>query len=277
MKKVKDSQKRWKQLVTMLLVAALLVTGTPDVVGFASEGTQEQVTAAAEQSQKTQEKAQKESVQEETVVQDHEQMSEEAGGQQSSSSHSDTAVKEENTEKERSAAGTTERSERGNPAIVSGISGIELAQEIIMYAYMNYKFPEKIFSEERSEVYWTGWALAEYQWDTCRRFKDIFSRIPLSEIVTMYSVYHEMDIGHFIEDMNKKYMSVTQEIHLKTIRENRGISQVELAALSGVKLRSIQMYEQKVNDIDKAQVRTLYKLSRVLGCSIEDLLENPEL
>lgn len=66
MKKVKDSQKRWKQLVTMLLVAALLVTGTPDVVGFASEGTQEQVTAAAEQSQKTQEKAQKESVQEET-------------------------------------------------------------------------------------------------------------------------------------------------------------------------------------------------------------------
>ena len=115
MKKVKDSQKRWKQLVTMLLVAALLVTGTPDVVGFASEGAQEQVTAAAEQSQKTQEKAQKESVQEETAqkeaVQDHEQMSEEAGGQQSSSSHSDTAVKEENTEKERSAAGTTERSE----------------------------------------------------------------------------------------------------------------------------------------------------------------------
>ena len=33
----------------------------------------------------------------------------------------------------------------------------------------------------------------------------------------------------------------------------------------------------EVNDIDKAQARTLYKLSRVLGCSIEDLLENPEL
>ena len=69
----------------------------------------------------------------------------------------------------------------------------------------------------------------------------------------------------------------TTSMGLKTIRENRGISQVELAALSGVKLRSIQMYEQKVNDIDKAQARTLYKLSRVLGCSIEDLLENPEL
>lgn len=49
MKKVKDSRKRWKQLVTMLLVAALLVTGTPDIVGLASEGTQEQVTTAAKQ------------------------------------------------------------------------------------------------------------------------------------------------------------------------------------------------------------------------------------
>ena len=53
-------------------------------------------------------------------------------------------------------SGYADKFERGNPAIVSGISGIELAQEIIMYAYMNYKFPEKIFSEERSEVYWAG-------------------------------------------------------------------------------------------------------------------------
>lgn len=93
----------------------------------------------------------------------------------------------------------------------------------------------------------------------------------------MYSVYHEMDIEHFIEDLNKKYDSITQETRLKIIRENRGISQTELAKLSGVKLRSIQMYEQKINNIDKAQVGTVYKLSRILGCTIEDLLENPEL
>ena len=38
---------------------------------------------------------------------------------------------------------------------------------------------------------------------------------------------------------------------------------------------SIQMYEQRVNDIDKAQAQTIYKLSRVIGCSMEDLLEKP--
>lgn len=174
-------------------------------------------------------------------------------------------------------SGYADKFERGNPAIIAGMSGIELAKKVITYAYPNWKFPERIFSEDRSDVYWAGWALAEYQWITCKRFKDIFSRVSLTEIISMYSVYHEMDIEHFIEDMTEKYNAIEQETRLKTIRENRGISQTELAKLSGVKLRSIQMYEQKINDIDKAQVGTIYKLSRVLGCTIEDLLENPEL
>ena len=173
-------------------------------------------------------------------------------------------------------SGYADKFERGNPAIISGMSGIELARKVISYAYPNYKFPERPVSEEKSNVFWAGWALAEYQWITSKRFKDIFSRILLKEIIAMYRVYHEMDIGHFIEDMNEKYDVIEKETRLKTIRENRGISQTELAKLSGVKLRSIQMYEQKVNNIDKAQAGTVYKLSRVLGCTVEDLLENPE-
>ena len=64
------------------------------------------------------------------------------------------------------------------------------------------------------------------------------------------------------------------ECRLKKLRESQGLSPAELAKLSGVSLRSIQMYEQRVNDIDKAQAQTVYKLSRVIGCEMEDLLEN---
>lgn len=108
MKKVKDSRKRWKQLVTMLLVTALLVTGTPDIVGLASEGTQEQVTTAADQSEGTQAEGQAEAAQEEEAI------SEEPVEQQDTSVQQDTAAKQENIEKNienRSTAGTTERSE----------------------------------------------------------------------------------------------------------------------------------------------------------------------
>ena len=60
---------------------------------------------------------------------------------------------------------------------------------------------------------------------------------------------------------------------LSVIRKSRGLSQRELAESSGVALRMIQLYEQKQNDISKAQVRTLAYLSAVLGCSIEDLID----
>ena len=40
-----------------------------------------------------------------------------------------------------------------------------------------------------------------------------------------------------------------------------------------VSLRSIQMYEQRNKDINKASVDTVYRLAKVLGCAMEDLIE----
>ena len=46
-----------------------------------------------------------------------------------------------------------------------------------------------------------------------------------------------------------------------------------MAKKSGVGLRSIQLYEQRQKDINKASAESLYKISKVLGCAMEDLLE----
>lgn len=173
------------------------------------------------------------------------------------------------------ATGYAEMFEKGNPYCIAGMSGIELAKAVIQKAYGNKELPDSVYKEECSKEYWAGWALAEYQWFTGRRFRDIFERIPFSSILNMYSVYHEMDITNFIDTLEEYYKNFQSEVKLKRIRENRGISQSELAKLSGVNLRNIQMYEQRGNNIDKAQAQIVYKLSRVLGCDIEDLLENP--
>ena len=171
--------------------------------------------------------------------------------------------------------GYAEQFERGNPAYVAGMSGYELAKAVVDRAYGNKELPEPTRTEERSAEYWAGWALASYQWYYARRFRDIFARVPMADIIQMYSVYHEMDISHFINDMETRYRDAEGESKLKTIRGYRGLSQSELAEQSGVNLRNIQMYEQQKNDIDRAQAKILYKLSRVLGCDIEDLLQNP--
>lgn len=60
---------------------------------------------------------------------------------------------------------------------------------------------------------------------------------------------------------------------LKEYRTKADLSQAQLAEISGVSVRMIQYYEQGVKDINKASGETLYKLSRALGCKMEDLLE----
>ena len=47
----------------------------------------------------------------------------------------------------------------------------------------------------------------------------------------------------------------------------------EKAKRSNVSLRSIQMYEQRNKDINKASAETVLSLAKVLGCTMEDLLE----
>ena len=173
------------------------------------------------------------------------------------------------------ASGFAEQFGKGNPAYVAGMSGVELARAVIQKVYGTKEFPEPTQSEERSPEYWAGWALASYQWYYARRFRDIFRRIPPEDVIAMYPVYHEMDISHFIEDMETRYQAAASEPNLKRIRENRGLSQAQLSEQSGVNLRNIQMYEQRGNNIDRAQAQILYKLSRVLGCEVEDLLESP--
>jgi len=64
---------------------------------------------------------------------------------------------------------------------------------------------------------------------------------------------------------------------LKEIREQKGLSQKKLAELSGVKLATVQKLDGGINNVNKAQADTLYKLAKVLEVSIEDLIDTDEL
>ena len=89
----------------------------------------------------------------------------------------------------------------------------------------------------------------------------------------MYHTLHEADITKFTDIVDEKMREHFKDTNLKRIRTSYGCTQVELAKRSGVTLRSIQMYEQRNKDINKASADTLYRLSKVLGCSMESLIE----
>lgn len=61
--------------------------------------------------------------------------------------------------------------------------------------------------------------------------------------------------------------------NLQRIRKEKGLTQKELADASSVKIGTIKKYESGEKDINQAAGMILYHLAKVLGCSMEDLLE----
>ena len=167
----------------------------------------------------------------------------------------------------------SKRLENGEPALLAGKSGTELVIDVVLET--TGKLIENLPNERssRSSEYWIGWAVSYYQWFSGRSYKDIFKVLSFDELELMYGTLHEADVSKFAEIADEKMREFFPDTNLKRIRSYYGCSQSELAKLSGVSLRSIQMYEQRNKDINKASSVTLYRLSKVLGCNMEDLIE----
>ncbi len=97
----------------------------------------------------------------------------------------------------------------GLSGTVSGKSGWELAAEILEDAGVPFQRRKPQAVVGRSREFWAGWALAQYQWRTGLPFAEIESYAPLSEILLMYSPYHEMDVVHLFEALDGKRNSAT--------------------------------------------------------------------
>ena len=102
---------------------------------------------------------------------------------------------------------------------------------------------------------------------------DMINRItPIEDVRQMYDAYHEMDIRHFEDALNERCACFFRT-PLRMRRMAAKLSQTQLAVISGVPVRSIQQYEQRRKDLNKAAAETVAALARALFCSVEDLLE----
>lgn len=163
--------------------------------------------------------------------------------------------------------------ENGEPAYLAGKSGMEIVVEIVSETKGQELQAETQGRYGRSREYWIGWASAYYQWYSGRKYSDIFKVVSFEDLQRMYRTLHEADITKFADIMDSRMREYFSETNLKRIRTLYGVTQAELARRSGVSLRSIQMYEQRNKNINRASVDSLYRLAKVLGCTMEDLME----
>lgn len=175
------------------------------------------------------------------------------------------------------ASGYADRFGKGNPKIVSGLSGTELVIEVIMKSGKTMEFPDAQVAYDCSAEYWCGWILAYYQWYSARSFRDIHNNISMQEILKLYPTHHEAAEEKFADTVNSILMRKKQTTKLQAQRKKCGYSQKELAEKSGVNLRTLQQYELGTKEISKASAQTVAALANTLGCRVEDLIEHSAL
>jgi len=200
------------------------------------------------------------------------------------------------------ASGLGPRFERGDIRLIAGMSGIELAYEALERSGLSYERTSPRHTASLSAEYWCGFSLASVQWKLGCSFSTIMGSFPVSGFVSDYSKRRTeflealpLDISSEertamlkrfgIEHSEKAVRSFSDVLRagssaedasdtpLKKERIKNGLSQSQLAEASGVPLRTLQQYEQRQKDINKARSEYVIALSRVLGCDPSFLLE----
>lgn len=84
-------------------------------------------------------------------------------------------------------------------------------------------------------------------------------------------------MNYIINESGKNAMLVSvhneKETKLAARRRMMGYSQAVLAQKAGISLRTLQQYESRARDINRASYHTLFILAKSLQCPIEDIIE----
>jgi len=161
----------------------------------------------------------------------------------------------------------------GDPFVIAGQSGWELAERVLSEAGVSFSRRVPHGLRARTPEYWAGWALAQYQWYRGFSFAEIETFAPMTDVVRLYSPYHEMSIPAFHEELDRRYRERHPETRLKELRKAAGLTRDELAALSQVSSRLIEQYEQRRRDINAARADAFLNLAQSLGCDPASLIE----
>ena len=173
------------------------------------------------------------------------------------------------------ASGVAEAFGSGNPVFIAGLSGAEMAANVLERVGFSPELPQSPGAEYKTAAYWTGWVLAYYQWRSGRPFSNIHRYLSMQEIMELYTPLHEAPESKLADVLDERIRrkSAGEPTRLQFYRKLCGLSQKQLADTSGITLRSIQMYEQRNKNINKARFETVLQLARALSCRPESLFE----
>ena len=196
------------------------------------------------------------------------------------------------------ASGAASEFERGDIRMITGVSGVELAYEVLDRSGIDYERRSQRHTAALSGEYWCAYAIARLQWKLGISFEEITSVLDVTELPQIYrerktSLLEKLpwdasedEKTQALKQLELDYIESTEKLfkqdsessgrdsRLKQTRIKNGLSQSQLAKASGIPLRTIQQYEQRQKNINKARAEYLIMLSSALKCEPALLLES---
>ena len=190
---------------------------------------------------------------------------------------------------------------RGDMRLTAGRSGIELAFEVFEKSGLSCDRVPPRHTMSLSNEYWCGYALAYAQWASGLCFEEILLCCPASELAAdcakerfalldalppdisdadraealrrFGDEFARKTAGRVLHSGSSSDGAGREDTRLRKLRLKNGLSQSALAGASGVPLRTIQQYEQRQKDINKARFEYIIMLSTALNCEPAELFE----
>ena len=170
------------------------------------------------------------------------------------------------------SSGLAREISQANPRYL-GMSGVELAMLVAERTGRPLPMEESLVFPG-SQEYWTGWVLAYVSWYFNTDLVTLQRRgVSADRVCSLFHPFHEADLSK-TTDLVRQWLeeSAKKENCLKRQRKISGLTQQELARLSGHSLRAIRAWEQGQRQLESASADGVRRLSQALGCRMEDLL-----
>ena len=163
----------------------------------------------------------------------------------------------------------------GSPKYVVGTSGSELVLKTLEKAGLSTEnCPDRQTDFGFSKEYKCGLVLAYYQQKSGRSFRNIQEIFSVDDLMGLYPILQKYSEEKFLEVVERDIDKNSDATRLQTMRKKRGMSQSQLAQVSGVNIRTLQQYEVGAKDINKASVLSVLALASALSCSPKDIIEH---
>lgn len=160
--------------------------------------------------------------------------------------------------------------EIGDVSIISGKSGIEIANMVFEYYGLDDALFTPTIKHNKTEIYWCGYVLAYYQWYSSKRFIEIWEHLSLLELKDLYYPYHEADISKIVEIIDKKINKIDKK-PLQELRLAKGLTQKELAKRANMDISQIQRLEYGERKTENLSLKTAINLAFALGVDVKEL------